>query len=184
MNPEDDPAVLARSLSLCAPTSFFSLPSIDASPMWSSCRTPSASMVKVGDGLHSEQHGDGTREALVAILQPGHLILLNKILPLLFMGIDAHAEHYQRLPLKILSYLSHAGNASRQGAYHVAQKSISTTLACNSSMEIRCPSLVVTASAILARAGSRTERSARWRCGSSPGRSFAKRSNCALATTK
>ena len=145
-------------------TSFFSLPSIEASPMCSSGKTSSASMVKVGR-MPVLRTASRCLRALVAILRPGHFIFLDKIFPFLFIRIHAHAEHNQGLPLTIPGEFLHTRQASRHGAHHVAQKSINTTLPCSSSTEILFPSLVVTANGggILARAnsGSPIKRSAR-----------------------
>ena len=55
---------------------------------------------RVGNGFYAEEVSDGSSEAAVAVVEPGHAVFGDELFPLLFVGIKAHAEHNQGLSLK------------------------------------------------------------------------------------
>lgn len=73
--------------------SFLSLPSIEASPMCSSCNTPSASIVNVcGIALTANTFAIGRSESAVAVLRPAHFVLADELFPRWFVRVQAYAQ--------------------------------------------------------------------------------------------
>src|ERR1700733_3003263 len=56
----------------------------------------------VGDRIDPESCSDGTIPAGIPGLHPGHLVLGNKTFPFALVGIQADADHHQRLSGKFL----------------------------------------------------------------------------------
>ncbi len=63
----------------------------------------------------------------VAVLDPGHLVFGDEVLPLGLVGVPADADDDEGLAGELFGDLLHVGSSSLQGPHHVAQKSMRTT---------------------------------------------------------
>src|SRR5579864_1727827 len=55
--------------------------------------------------LYRKTLRDRSRKAVVTILQPGHFVFCDEVLPLLFISVEADAKHHQWLSLEFLGDL-------------------------------------------------------------------------------
>jgi hypothetical protein len=62
---------------------------------------------KCAGSLRPQMSGDRPLEAAVAILGPGHFILLDEVLPLLLIFVQTDAQHHERLVTKLLCDFPH-----------------------------------------------------------------------------